>query len=104
MEVEHLNSENFEKKTNQPHLVVVDFFATWCGPCKMMAPIFEQAKNETKDVDFYKIDVDENEEIASKFGVMSIPTLVAIKNGKEVDRNVGLINRDDLNEFVDRNK
>lgn len=101
--MEILNDTNFEQKTNQNNLIVVDFFATWCGPCRMMAPIFEDASKQIGEVSFFKVDVDESPKTAKQFGVMSIPTLVAIKNGKEVARNVGLLNREDLQEFVERN-
>ena len=102
--MEILNDTNFEEKVNQNNLVVVDFFATWCGPCRMMAPIFEDVSKNMGEVLFFKVDVDESPMTAKQFGVMSIPTLVAIKNGKEVARNVGLINREDLQEFVEKNK
>ena len=104
MEIEHLNQTNFEEKINQNNLVVVDFFATWCGPCRMLSPILSDVSGEVKDATFYKVDVDECPDIARKFGVMSIPTLVIIKNGKEVDRNIGLLNRDDLIEFIAKSK
>lgn len=101
--MEILNDTNFGEKTNQNNLVVIDFFATWCGPCRMMAPIFEDVSKEKGEVSFFKVDVDESPNVAKQFGVMSIPTLVALKNGKEVDRNVGLLNREDLSDFVDKN-
>lgn len=104
MNIEHLNQTNFEQKINQNNLVIVDFFATWCGPCRMLSPILEDVSDDLKEVTFYKVDVDENPDVAKKFGVMSIPTLVAIKNGKEIDRNIGLLNRDDLKDFVEKNK
>ena len=104
MSIEHLNDKNFEEKVNQNNLTIVDFFATWCGPCRMMAPIFEEVSNQAGYATFYKVDVDECPEISKKFGIMSIPTLVAIKNGKELDRNIGLMNREDLLDFVEKNK
>ncbi len=104
MELEHLNDENFKEKTNKENLVLVDFFATWCGPCKIMGPILENSREELDGVDFYKIDVDENEETAKEFGVMSIPTIVLLKNGNEIARHVGLLNHDDLLDFVNKHK
>ena len=76
MALEHLNSGNFNEKTNVPGIVVVDFFATWCGPCKMLAPVLEQAADQMKDVAFYKVDIDQEEALTSKFGIMSVPTLL----------------------------
>lgn len=105
MELEHLNDGNFASKTKTDKLVVVDFFATWCGPCKMMGPILENVKEEVKDeVDIYKLDVDECEKTASEFGVMSIPTIIFFKNGKQIAEHVGLMNRDDLLEMIKNNK
>lgn len=104
MEIKHLTDGNFEKETNKPNLVVVDFFATWCGPCRILGPILENVAGEVKDVDIYKVDVDENEKIARNFGIMSIPTIVLIKDGKEVARNVGLMNYDNLLEFINQHK
>ena len=104
MEIKHLNDENFEEETNKSNLVVVDFFATWCGPCRILGPILENVADEVKDVDIFKVDVDENEETAKNFGVMSIPTVVLLKDGKEVARNVGLMNYDNLLDFINQHK
>ena len=81
---------NFEEVIKNNSLVLVDFYAEWCGPCKMLSPIIHEIKEEMKDkVYVIKINVDEEDELANKFGVYSIPTLVLIKNGKEIDRKVG---------------
>ena len=104
MEIKHLNDENFEEETNKSNLVVVDFFATWCGPCRILGPILENVADEVKDVDIFKVDVDENEETAKNFGVMSIPTVVLLRDGKEVARNVGLMNYDSLLDFINQHK
>ncbi len=88
----HLNDQNFESvvlKADKP--VVVDFWATWCGPCKMLAPIFEQVAAEYEGkVVFAKVDVDECEALARSFGIMSIPTLIYFKNGEVVAKETGL--------------
>ena len=104
MEIKHLNDENFEEETNKSNLVVVDFFATWCGPCRILGPILENVADEVKDVDIFKVDVDENEETAKNFGVMSIPTIVLLRDGKEVARNVGLMNYDNLLDFINQHQ
>lgn len=85
-----LNKSNFEKETSKG-VVVVDYWAEWCVPCKMMGPVFEELSKEMKDVKFTKVDVDENPDIAQKFGVMGIPTFIVFKNGKEVDRSTGAL-------------
>ncbi len=87
-----LNDNNFEQevlKSDQP--VLVDFFAEWCGPCKMQAPIIDELEKEYKGkAKIYKLDVDKAQETASKYQVMSIPTIVIFKDGKEVERLMGL--------------
>ena len=103
--MELLNDKNFDKKINEKPLVLVDFFATWCGPCRMQAPILERVKEELGDqVEIYKLDVDENEQTAKQFGVMSIPTLVLFKDGKEVAKNVGLMSQEAVVDLIDENK
>ena len=98
MQVLKLNSENFEKEVlNESKLVLVDFYADWCGPCKMMAPIVEKiAEQASENVKICKINVDEASEIASKYGVMSIPTFVAIKNGKVLGTSIGVQDEEEL--------
>ena len=105
MELLHLNDEIFDKEIKKDKLVLVDFFATWCGPCRMQTPILERVKEQLgESVDIYKLDVDECSYIAKNYGVMSIPTLILFKNGVEVDRNVGLLSQEQVVEFLERNK
>ncbi len=90
MSLEHLTQENFDEKTSKG-TVLVDFFATWCGPCRMLSPILEQVADEVgEDIKLYKVDIDECLDIAKKFGVMSVPTMVVLKDGAEVQRLIGL--------------
>ena len=79
--------------------VVVDFYADWCGPCKMFAPIFEEVSNDF-DFDFVKINVDNYSEIARKYGVMSIPTIILFENGIEKKKFTGFMSKDDFNKFL----
>lgn len=82
----------FSDLINQPKLVLVDFYATWCGPCQTLAPILQEVKNEMKqDLSLIKIDIDKNQVIASKFQVRSVPTLIAFKNGKQVWKQSGVL-------------
>ena len=87
----HFTTADFEEKvlkSDKP--VVVDFFATWCGPCMMASPIIDKLADEMKDtIIIGKVDVDEESDIAQKYGVMSIPTMIVFKEGKEVERKVG---------------
>lgn len=78
---------------------VVDFYATWCGPCKMFGPIFEEV-SEDSNINFVKLDVDKNDDIARKYGVMTIPTVILFDNVEEVKRHVGLMNKEELEEFI----
>lgn len=86
----HVTSENFEKDIMQSEkTVLIDFWATWCGPCRMIAPIVEEIAEERDDITVAKIDVDEAGDLAGAFGITSIPTLVVMKNGEIVNKAVG---------------
>lgn len=94
----HLEKENFDELIKGK--VVVDFFATWCGPCKMLGPVFEELSTEINDIKFIKVDIDEHEDLCRKYKVMSVPTLIVFDKGKEVKRNIGFIPKDKLKEFI----
>ena len=97
MEIIHLEKNNFEELIKKENKVLVDFFATWCGPCKMLSPILERVESTIKVI---KVDTDEFEDLARKYGVMSIPTLVLLEDGKEIKRNIGFIDKESLENFL----
>ncbi|MEA5018105.1 MAG: thioredoxin [Erysipelotrichaceae bacterium] len=85
-----VTKENFKQEViNADKPVLVDFYATWCGPCKMLSPVIEQISSERSDVKVVKIDVDEQVELARQFGIMSIPTIMVIKDGKVASTTLG---------------
>ena len=101
MELMKVTSANFEKEVlNSDKTVLIDFYADWCGPCKMYSPIIESVAEENENLKVVKIDVDNAQDIAYKYQVMSIPTTVVIKDGKEVNRAVGMMSKSDLIEMV----
>ena len=97
MDVKKVNDETFEQevlKSNIP--VLVDFYADWCGPCKMLSPTVDEVAQENDDIKVVKVNVDESQDTAIKYQVMSIPTLVVIRNGNEVNRSVGVIDKEEI--------
>lgn len=92
MAVVHFSKEGFEKAKAQGGIMLVDFWATWCGPCKMIAPVIEQLAVQYEGrVIVGKVDVDQEPDLAREYGVMSIPNVILFKDGKEVDRKVGVM-------------
>ncbi len=91
MAVVHITNETFEKEVMQAEgKVLVDFWASWCGPCRMLGPVIDQLGSELTDVKVCKIDVDANQDLAAKYNVETIPALVVFEGGKEVKRSVGV--------------
>lgn len=84
-------------------LTVVDFFADWCGPCQQLGPILEEVATDTDKAKIVKVNVDDLADIASEFGVMSIPTLILFKDGEKIDQKVGLLSKEDLLTWVEAN-
>ncbi|MDA3900388.1 MAG: thioredoxin [Spirochaetes bacterium] len=105
MSLLHLNSDNFKKEVEESELpVLVDFYADWCGPCRMIAPVIEKlaGKYEGK-VKIAKLDVDSASDIAQKFDVSGIPTVILFKNGKAADRFSGALPENAIDDFISRN-
>ncbi len=94
------NVEEFDELTKEGR-VLVDFYAVWCGPCKMLAPIVEKVVEENPEISLLRVNVDENEELSRRFGIVSIPTLVYFENGVQHGMNVGYIGEDAVKKFVE---
>ena len=97
------NEKEFNEIINSEY-ALVDFFATWCGPCKMMGPVLESVSSNRDNIKIIKVDVDKFESLARTYGVMSIPTLILFKNGQVVDKKVGFLAEPLLNEWINNNK
>ena len=100
--LKHINSvAEFDNEVKEG-LVLVDFFATWCGPCKMLSPLLEEIANENPDLKVLKIDVDEVGPLAAKFGIQAIPTLILFKDGERKDTKLGYQNKNQLLGFINQ--
>ncbi|HJP37522.1 MAG: thioredoxin [Gammaproteobacteria bacterium] len=103
MSIEHITSENFESKVlKSQELILIDFWAEWCGPCKTLAPILDQIADEYKGrVQIAKLDVEKSQDIAMQFGVRSIPTLILFKGGVVEAQHVGMLSKEQLTKLLD---
>lgn len=106
MSVIKITSKNFEEEVSKSELpVLLDFWASWCGPCRMVSPIVDEVANELEGkAKVGKINVDEEQELAQAFSIMSIPTLVVINNGKLVNQSVGVRSKQEIIEMIEKSK
>lgn len=102
MKVIEIKEEEFEEKIKNAKTgkALVDCYADWCGPCKMLSPIIDAVAENTDNCDFYKLNVDGATGIAQKFGIMSIPTLLLFKNNQLINQTVGFMSKDELEKFI----
>ena len=101
--IKHINEKEFENEIKKKEgICLVDFYATWCGPCMMLAPVLEEVANSRAGYNIYKVDVDKNNNLAQKLNIDTIPTICIYKNGKLVDRQVGYIDRDEIVNLIEK--
>lgn len=101
--IHHIENERILSEVlNNDKLVVIDFFAEWCGPCQMLSPIIKELDTDFEGrVEFYKVNVDESQDVAILYGVTAMPTLVFFKNGEEVERKVGYLEKEELKKIIE---
>lgn len=99
--MKQVSAQEFDQEINSG-TVFVDFFAEWCGPCKMMGPIVEEIEQEVSNIKFIKVNVDEAEEVAARFGIMSIPTFFLFKDGQLVNKIVGGRSKQEMIDFINK--
>lgn len=97
-----INSENFDEVINKDEVIVVDFSASWCMPCRMLKPILEKVEEKMEGMSFYNLDIDDSEDIAKRYRIFSVPTIVCFRSGKKLDSMVGLNSYDEVASFVHR--
>lgn len=95
-----LNAQNFEKTITDNNLVFVDFWATWCGPCRAFGPTFEAASEANPDIIFGKVDIDANQDLASAAGIQAVPTLMIAKQGQIIFKQAGALRAEDLDDLI----
>ena len=102
--MQEVTDQSFEQDVLKSEVpVLVDFWAEWCGPCKMLAPTVEKVANEYEGkAKFVKLNIDDNNQVAQQYGIKGIPTLILFKNGSEADRTVGLTTKDNISRMIDR--
>lgn len=104
MTVDTITTVTNDHLPNRDGLTVIDFTATWCGPCKAYAPVFAGASRQHRDVAFFKVDIDQNPALAARFGILGVPTTVAMRGGAQVGARTGAIPAAALNGFIDTHK
>ncbi|MDF7663397.1 thioredoxin [Bifidobacterium sp. ESL0763] len=102
MATQTLTAKNFEETITGNELVFVDFWATWCGPCKAFGPVFEKASEANADIVFGKVDIDQNQELATAAEIQAVPTLLITKNGQIIFKQAGALRASDLDQLIEK--
>jgi len=102
MSLIHFENQSFDE-LKKNGVVLVDFYAEWCGPCKMISPILDEIAEERNEFKIIKVNVDNANDLAIKYGVMSIPTMIVFKNGEEVDKTIGFLPKEDIINLIEKN-
>ena len=100
MSIEILSDVNFKETIQDKEIALIDFYASWCGPCKMLSPILEEIARENKNLFIGKVNIDFEREITKKYNVWTMPTLIVFKNGLEVKRHLGFLSKDQILELI----
>ena len=101
--VQHINEKEFENEVlKKEGVVVVDFFANWCRPCSMLAPVLEEVQSEMGNIKIVKVNIDENQKVAKEYRITNIPTIKIFKNGKEIITRAGFLPKESLIEFIEK--
>lgn len=100
MKVKEIQEKEWKKTIDQKGKVLIDCYAPWCGPCKLLSPIIDELASETKNCKFYKLNIDESEETSIEYGIMSIPTLLLFENGKLKQKTIGFKSKEELEELI----
>lgn len=99
----HIDAGKMEEVQNSDEYWIIDFWADWCGPCKKLAPIYEELSEEIEDVNFGKVDMEEHGDLGTQHGVRALPTLLIMKNGEEISRTTGAMTKPKLKEWIQEN-
>jgi len=100
----NIDAEKMEEIQNSEETWIIDFWAEWCGPCKKLAPVYEELSEEIKDVNFGKVDMEENQQLGTQLGVRALPTLVIMKGDEEIARQTGAMSKEKLQNWINENK
>lgn len=101
MSVKQIEEKEFKEIIkNKDKKILIDCYADWCGPCKMLSPVIDELASEIDSCEFYKLNVDDAEDISREYGIMSIPTILIFEKGKEIDRSIGLKSKEELKKII----